>query len=118
MAQRIQCSCGKTFKVPEKFAGKKIRCLDCKQVLRLNAAPSATVKGLKAQGQVTCASCQSLYREGTRICLKCGIDLETGALVYSPNNASSEEVLDWSSEENFLQRRGLLRQIFDRFVGE
>ena len=117
MAQRIECACGKTFKIPEKFAGKKIRCLACKQVLKLYQQSSAPTPKAPT-GEVTqCPGCQSRYREGTKICLKCGINLQTGAVVYSPKDNVSSDELDWSSEENFLQRRGIIQQLFDRLMG-
>jgi hypothetical protein len=118
MAQRIQCACGKTFKIPEKFAGKKIRCLACKQVLKLYQQQSSSdIKTVPEGTIITCAGCQTRYKGRAKICLKCGINLQTGAVVYSPNDGASSEELDWSSEENFLHRRGILQQLFDRLMG-
>lgn len=116
MVQRIQCSCGKTFKIPEKFAGKKIRCLRCKQVLKIYVKPTSS-PDLNLEGTVQCSGCAKVFPNGTEICLACGINLKTGALIYSPQEDASSEELDWSSEESFLQRRGLLQQLLDRLTG-
>jgi hypothetical protein len=117
MAQRIKCVCGKSFKIPEKFAGKKVRCLSCKKVLKLSQESPSTPKKAARDGKVRCLGCKGQYRAGTKICLKCGVNLQTGAVVYSPGDDASSEDLDWSSEENFLQRRGIIRQLFDRLMG-
>ncbi len=38
MSIAVRCKCGKTLKVKDKFAGKKVRCPDCKGVLAIPAA--------------------------------------------------------------------------------
>ncbi len=34
----VDCSCGKTYRVKETLAGKKIRCSDCSEVIKVPAA--------------------------------------------------------------------------------
>lgn len=43
MSIKFACSCGKAYKVPEKFAGKRVKCKDCGEPIRV---PSESEKSI------------------------------------------------------------------------
>lgn len=40
MKIRFTCDCGKTYEVPESYAGKTTRCKACEQMIRIPTGPS------------------------------------------------------------------------------
>jgi len=129
MARRIQCRCGKQLKVPDKFSGGKVRCTACRTVLKVKSAGDSPVGrkrrksqpksgGLALAGVTDCPGCGRSYGEETQICLPCGVNLRTGKVMYAPDAARDKNEQEWSSEEVFLRRPGLMQQIFDRIIGK
>ena len=117
MAHKIQCRCGKTLLIPDRFAGRKVRCVTCEQVLRLDETTVERPPGDYQKDCVTCQICKVSYPAMTRICLPCGVNLKTGAVVYSPRDVSSEE-LDWSSEENLLKRSDMVKKLHEHLMDQ
>jgi hypothetical protein len=43
MSIKFACSCGKAYKVPEKFAGKRVKCKDCGEPIRVPSESESSV---------------------------------------------------------------------------
>lgn len=48
MSIKFACSCGKAYKVPEKFAGKRVKCKDCGEPIRVPSESEASVSSTRA----------------------------------------------------------------------
>jgi hypothetical protein len=69
----ITCeACQRQYKVDDKLTGKKLKCKGCGQLIRV---PGTAVAADESQ---ECLSCGSPLASGSRICPKCGFNLETG----------------------------------------
>ena len=66
---RIACSgCGKTYQVPEKFAGKKMRCKQCATPIEIPAAESVSPapRALEETAELGDAEREELHRTRRR----------------------------------------------------
>ena len=96
---RIQCKCGKSHEVPEHVVGHKIRCMHCQKILSVKKPKgSAEIKpagigSLNITGTRECSGCAEIYFEDVEVCIKCGINLKTGAAIYASTDGSAS----WSS---------------------
>lgn len=43
MSIKFACSCGKAYKVPEKFAGKRVKCKDCGEPIRVPSESESSI---------------------------------------------------------------------------
>jgi ribosomal protein L37E len=86
--KKLRCVCGKTLQVPDQLEGQKIRCKHCGKVLTVSQVQDAdpaysdNANPLAVKGHRRCAGCGKSYPEKDRICVACGIDLDTGAAIY------------------------------------
>ena len=48
MSIKFACSCGKAYKVPEKFAGKRVKCKDCGEPIRVPSESESSVPSSRA----------------------------------------------------------------------
>jgi hypothetical protein len=48
MSIKFACSCGKAYKVPEKFAGKRVKCKQCDETIRVPSESEASVTSSRA----------------------------------------------------------------------
>lgn len=48
MSIKFACSCGKAYKVPEKFAGKRVKCKDCGEPIRVPSESEGSVASSRA----------------------------------------------------------------------
>jgi hypothetical protein len=100
---KLQCVCGHTLNLPEKLEGQKIRCKRCEKVMRVPSAGAATAASagaphgpgpsdsdpsLQIAGSRPCPGCGKLYPPSVRVCVACGVNVESGAQLY----VSMEEV--------------------------
>lgn len=96
MSIKLHCSCGKTFKVRDDWAGKRCKCPACKQPMSIpgSAQPasgsvneghvadafsdSVSAGATEAAGETACPGCGVAVSEGAMICIHCGYDFATG----------------------------------------
>ncbi len=43
MSIKFACSCGKAYKVPEKFSGKRVKCKDCGEAIRVPSESESSI---------------------------------------------------------------------------
>lgn len=115
---RIQCKCGKPHDIPEQMIGRKIRCMHCQKVLAVKKPKGtsdvkpAGIGSLNITGTRECSGCAEIYFEDVEVCIKCGINLKTGAAIYASTDGSSS----WSSIDppdisSAVGVRGFLRRL-------
>lgn len=91
---KLQCACGHTLQLPERLVGQKIRCKQCGKVMRVPgaggapagpAAPQEPVDDsrLLVQGSRACPGCGRAYPPTAVICVDCGLNIDTGAMLYA-----------------------------------
>ncbi len=100
MPIQFACKCGRSLSVPDKLAGKAVKCPQCKQPLRVPQVQQAAAgvasqpSGLEDlldevgltvaedgyEGQ-HCPGCNAPIADNAVICVECGLNLETGRFV-------------------------------------
>ena len=100
---RIQCVCGFVHQIPAQYVGKTIRCRTCRKSLFVPKVryqhppqPQASAGGRR------CAGCGKTYSASFAMCLDCGVDLNTGALLYTSMEESpliEQALLDTDERE-------------------
>jgi hypothetical protein len=81
------------LKLPDKLAGQKIRCKRCQKVLSVPAVGSRISSTLPAiegdtsellvAGSRACPGCAAVYAPSIVVCTGCGLNLDTGAMLYA-----------------------------------
>ncbi len=94
---KLQCRCGHTLNLPDHLAGQSIRCKRCEKVMTVPRAraPAAPPGGAQAPGAVTgqdpslliagsrpCPGCGQVYPPTVAVCVKCGVNVVSGAMLY------------------------------------
>jgi hypothetical protein len=79
--------------LPDKLAGEKIRCKRCQKVLSVptlgsrvhSSAPAQTDSTSKflVAGSRACSGCERTYPPSIVVCVSCGLNLDTGAMLYA-----------------------------------
>ena len=97
---KLQCACRHVLNLPDKLAGQKIRCKRCQKVLSVprsgsrveSTAPAETdsTSELLVAGSRSCPGCGRTYPPSIIVCTGCGLNLDTGAMLY----ASLEESMN------------------------
>jgi rRNA maturation endonuclease Nob1 len=116
---RLQCRCEKVLEVPESLANQKIKCKHCGRVLSVPPPPKRTEAGTWANeaspfhihGYRPCPGCGKAYPTDEKVCLACGMEIDSGALIY----ASVEESAERNPKDG--RSRGFLRRVLDLFRG-
>ena len=99
---KLQCPCGQTLQLPDTLVGKQVRCKRCNKVLtvrqstvdardalsesqrgRLARADSGLDKALMVQGSRPCPGCGALYPPAVVVCVGCGLNVDSGAMLYA-----------------------------------
>ncbi len=94
MSIQVICECGKSYKLKDETAGKKVRCPNCQAVIRVPADMGSAAdtsanmpdplpsqepaKASRPESGIQCPSCQAPLDENAVICVQCGLDLRTG----------------------------------------
>lgn len=86
MPIRVSCACGKLLTVKEEHAGKRTKCPGCGQFIMIPALgvprlPSEDLElglGEAPAEPLHCPSCQEIFSQAERVCVKCQVDLRTG----------------------------------------
>jgi hypothetical protein len=92
---KLQCTCGQTLNLPDSVVGKQVRCKRCNKVLTIRgSSPDAAVDlsasqrrrldaELTVQGSRACPGCGVLYPPAVVICVACGLNVDSGAMLYA-----------------------------------
>lgn len=78
---RVNCTCRKVLKIPEKYAGKRIRCPNCDKAIDI---PTIDEIRQKTTGQPEepearhCPTCGAYLDPGDDVCVSCRTNLKTG----------------------------------------
>ena len=79
MPVSFKCGCGKSLRVKDEFAGKKVKCPSCNQVIvtpEITAEDLVSTEGLagpkESQSSVKCLTCGAELKEDDPVCMKCG----------------------------------------------
>ena len=92
---KLQCTCGTTLNLPDSLVGKQVRCKRCNKVLTIRgSSPDAAVDlsasqrrkldaELTVQGSRPCPGCGALYPPSVVICVACGLNVDSGAMLYA-----------------------------------
>lgn len=90
---KLQCRCGHTLTLPDKLAGQKIRCKKCGKVMtvpsgRLPARgerqlASESDPSLMVVGTRPCPGCGKAYPPTVKVCVQCGVNVDSGAMLYA-----------------------------------
>lgn len=110
------CACGKRLQVKDELAGKKVRCPNCKQPLKIPDAPAAAAPaagspaaggfggadsgmedlfdevGLKQRQGATCPNCTSDMKPGAILCIECGYNTQTGEVIAGHQSEAEREM--------------------------
>jgi hypothetical protein len=86
---KLQCVCGKTLSVPDSLTGQKIRCKDCGKVMTVpqrsisqDPAKESGDDPLAVKNHRRCSGCGKSYPLTDKVCITCGLNLDTGAQLY------------------------------------
>jgi hypothetical protein len=99
---KLQCVCGNVLSLPEQLDGKQVRCKRCNKVLKVHAQAKASENltdsqrrrldaDLVVQGSRPCPGCGRTYPPSTVICIDCGLNVDSGAMLYASLESSGED---------------------------
>jgi hypothetical protein len=102
---KLQCACGHLLELPANLAGKQVRCKRCNKVLKVPGAepgklsasgskPRLAEPGLLVQGSRPCPGCQTMYAPSIVVCVTCGLNVESGAMLYASLEDSPSAVAE------------------------
>lgn len=86
---KLQCKCGHNLELPDKLAGQKIRCKLCQKVMRVPRPRTGPRQHddsdpeLLVAGSRPCPGCGKMFPPTVVICTACGVNVETGAMLYA-----------------------------------
>lgn len=95
---KLQCTCGNVLNLPDSLVGKQVRCKRCNKVLTVRGGSSADAGAgvdlsasqrrrvddeLMVQGSRPCPGCGVLYPPAVVICVACGLNVDSGAMLYA-----------------------------------
>lgn len=125
MPIKLVCVCTKELSLPDQLAGKKIKCKHCGKVLKV--PDKAEFEGEVGQqkyeenspffiaGMQYCPSCGRSYPAATVVCVPCGVNIKSGATLYTsvddPSSISPAE----SGDQN---NPSITQRLFRRFLGK
>ena len=97
----ITCNnCGATFRVAEKYAGKRVKCSFCdKRITVPNTAGSSSTQ--------TCRQCHSKMTAGSVICIECGYDLRSNKKVSDQHQPTNDRPARVRNQQAFLLLAGV-----------
>ena len=73
---RFTCACGKTFRAPARFAGKKAKCPSCGEVLTVPVPSEPTLDAVLSAAR-KCPTCGAKLSQGASFCVQCGSNVDT-----------------------------------------
>ncbi|HLD35761.1 MAG TPA: hypothetical protein VJC37_03490 [Planctomycetota bacterium] len=79
MPVSFKCECGKALRVKDEFAGKKVKCPSCNQVIvtpEITAEDLVATEGLakpkESRASIKCLTCRAELEDESPVCMKCG----------------------------------------------
>lgn len=90
MSIKFACSCGKAYKVPEKFAGKRVKCKDCGEPIRVPSESETSIQSTRASA-VSKRSVLSSQRVSGRSSAASGRSTSSRAAPSPPRKSSGTE---------------------------
>jgi hypothetical protein len=79
MPVSFKCECGKDLRVKDEFAGKKVKCPSCNQIIvtpEITAEDLVATEGLaepeESQSSSKCLVCEAELKEEEPVCMRCG----------------------------------------------
>ncbi|MBK8269049.1 MAG: hypothetical protein IPK83_12370 [Planctomycetes bacterium] len=109
MSVVVSCNCGKKFKAKPEMAGKKVRCPECKTVLRIPGGD-----GDSAVGSVATAKAES--RKAKTSPSKPAIDEESVLLKYEA--VQKRKQMDAEAEAVFKAEQQKIIESYDQLAGK
>jgi hypothetical protein len=102
-----------TLELPDQLAGKQVRCKRCQKVLKVpqrgtrkfasRAAEEDSTSELLVAGSRICPGCQETYPPSIVVCTACGLNLDTGAMLYA---SLEEQRSPFAEPEGEAQAKG------------
>lgn len=90
---KLQCTCRRMLKLPDELGGQKIRCKHCQKVLKVpetgtrvfsdEPAEEDDTSELLVAGSRVCPGCGQTFPPTIVVCTSCGLNLDTGAMLYA-----------------------------------
>jgi len=96
----LRCICGRSFKAPDGFAGRRVKCPACGTRLPVpDGSPEGMDVlfeddyGVEPPSRRTCGACGTLVEEDAVVCTNCGMNFATGlgARTADPSAGRAEE---------------------------
>lgn len=84
MPIKVACTCGKSFDVADKFAGKRVKCPACSEAVSVAETDSNGLADLLDEVDLTqtsgtsCPECRADLVADAIICVQCGYNVNTG----------------------------------------
>jgi hypothetical protein len=111
--------------LPDKLAGQKIRCKRCQKVLtvpqagsRVQSSRPATedsTSELLVAGSRSCPGCAKTYAPAIVVCTRCGLNLDTGAMLYASLEESiNPEALEAARRDSEAKEPGFFAKLLAR----
>jgi len=119
---KLQCPCGKTLSLPDKLAGKKVKCKDCAKVMSVPRPSKPTESGridrrsqFYIEGLRPCPICDKSYPESVVICTTCGVNIDSGAQLYASLDGGPSPMANMASDEDEPESLSLTQRILALF---
>lgn len=128
---KLQCVCGHLLTLPDSLDGKQVRCKRCNKVLKVRAggtpahqAPDLSEsqrlrleKQFTVQGSRPCPGCGKSYPPTTVVCVACGLNVDSGAMLYASLEDQVEGAQRQPEDRPDAPPRGSLLQRVLRSLG-
>ncbi len=123
---KLLCKCGKELELPDELAGRKIKCKHCDKVLKVPPRKELIQEvgelryGPESKFYIkdmhSCPGCGRGYPKTLLICVPCGLNIRTGAILYSSaDNSNASSISNTSGEHG--KPVGITQRLFRRFIG-
>ena len=90
---RVNCTCGKVLKIPQKYAGKRGKCPGCGKKIDIPQMEDIEKKTAKEPEpeMLNCPTCGVFINPGDKVCISCRTNLSTGDWDAEGGNVQTPE---------------------------